>query len=209
MTEHELKTALEAILFAAGEPVPAGRLSLVLQTDVEELLRLAEELAAEYEHEDRGVRLLRMDDRLQLCSAPDCAPLILKALEQRKAPSLSPAALETLSIVAYYQPATRALIEKMRGVESSYTVSVLQERGLIAPCGRLDAPGRPTLFATTDAFLRVMGIHSLQELPPLPEGTGSEGVEQLRKKIASLTGEEQNPAQTDLFQDAPDGEEEA
>ena len=145
MSEMELKHAVEAILFAAGEPVPAGRLSLALSVDEGDILRAAEELAAEYEHGERGIRLLRMDDRLQLCSAPEYSSLIIKTLEQRRAPSLSPAALETLAIVAYYQPATRALIEKMRGVESSYTVSVLQERGMITPCGRLEVPGRPTL----------------------------------------------------------------
>lgn len=202
MTVKELKNTIEAILFAAGEPVPAGRLSLVLSIDEDEILHAAEELAAEYEYTERGIRLLRMDDRLQLCSAPEYASVIIKILEQRKAPTLSSAALETLAIVAYYQPATRALIEKMRGVESSYTVSVLQERGLIAPCGRLEAPGRPTLFATTDAFLRVMGIHSLQDLPPLPEEKGSEGTEQLRRSIAKLSSQE--TVQTDLFSDSAD-----
>lgn len=202
ITDSELKYALEAILFAAGEPVPIGRLSLVLAANETELLRLSEELSAEYEHSGRGIRLLRMDDRLQLCSAPEYSSVIIKVLEQRKAPSLSAAALETLAIVAYYQPATRALIEKMRGVESNYTVSVLQERGLISPCGKLDAPGRPTLFATTDAFLRVMGIQSLQDLPPLPEVTGSEGTEKLRQTIANLSSSESQ--QTDLFSDVTD-----
>ena len=204
MAVNELKNTIEAILFAAGEPVPVGRLSLVLSVDENEILYASEELAAEYEYAGRGIRLLRMDDRLQLCSAPEYASLIIKTLEQRKTPTLSSAALETLAIVAYYQPATRALIEKMRGVESSYTVSVLQERGLIAPCGRLEAPGRPTLFATTDVFLRVMGIHSLQDLPPLPEEKGSEGTEQLRKSIAKLTAQE--TVQTDLFSDSTEEE---
>ena len=200
MSEMELKHAVEALLFAAGEPVPAGRLSLALSVDEGDILRAAEELAAEFEHGERGIRLLRMDDRLQLCSAPEYSSLIIKTLEQRRAPSLSPAALETLAIVAYYQPATRALIEKMRGVESSYTVSVLQERGLITPCGRLEVPGRPTLFATTDAFLRVMGIETLQDLPPLPEEKGSEGTAKLRQAIAKLSAPQD--VQTDLFADA-------
>ena len=200
MSEMELKHAVEAILFAAGEPVPAGRLSLALSVDEGDILRAAEELAAEFEYGERGIRLLRMDDRLQLCSAPEYSSLIIKTLEQRRAPSLSPAALETLAIVAYYQPATRALIEKMRGVESSYTVSVLQERGLITPCGRLEVPGRPTLFATTDAFLRVMGIETLQDLPPLPEEKGSEGTAKLRQAIAKLSAPQD--VQTDLFADA-------
>lgn len=119
MTENELKHTIEAILFAAGEPVPIGRLSLVLSVEEGEIQRIAEDLAAELEHTERGIRLLRMEDHIQLCSAPEYASVIVKALEQRRTPTLSSAALETLAIVAYYQPATRALIEKMRGVESS------------------------------------------------------------------------------------------
>ena len=100
---------------------------------------------------------------------------------------------------AYYQPVTRAVIEKMRGVDSSYTVSALQDRGLIEACGKLEAPGRPTLYATTDAFLRVMGIETLQQLPPLPEVQGSEGTEQLRKSIAKI--QEQDSEQQTFFDD--------
>ena len=163
-------------------------------------------LAEEYEREERGIRLLRMEDRLQLCSAPDYASLITRTLEQRRPPMLSAAALETLAVVAYYQPVTRAVIEKMRGVDSSYTVSSLQEKGLIAAAGRLEAPGRPTLFATTDLFLRVMGVSALSELPPLPEVQGTEGVEQLRKSIARLQNAEE--AQQTLFSENQAVEEE-
>ena len=112
---------------------------------------------------------------------------------------LSSAALEILAIVAYYQPVTRAVIEKMRGVDSSYTVSALQDRGLIRACGQLDAPGRPTLFETTDAFLRVMGVEKLEDLPPLPEVQGSEGTEQLRRNIEKLKNAENE--QHTLFED--------
>ncbi len=195
---NDLKASLEAILFAAGEPVSAARLSLVLAVPETKIFASAEELAREYESEGRGVRLLRMENRLQLCSAPAYADLIVKTLEQRRPPMLSSAALEVLSVVAYYQPATRALVEKMRGVDSSYSISLLQERGLIEACGRLEAPGRPTLYATTDSFLRVMGIHSLQELPPLPEAQGSEGTEQLRKSIEKLQ-ERDSDGQQNLF----------
>ena len=182
----DLKSALEAVLFAAGESVPVGRLSLVFAVEQEEIMQAAKELSDEYDREGRGIRLLRMDNKLQLCSAPEYAQLIIKTLEQRKPPMLSQSALETLAIVAYYQPVTRAVIEKMRGVDSSYTISTLQDRGLIETCGKLEAPGRPTLYATTDAFLRVMGIETLQQLPPLPEVQGSEGTEQLRKSIAKM-----------------------
>lgn len=182
----DIASALEAILFAAGEPVPAARLSLVLETDEEEILRTAEELAETYRREERGMRILRLDGKLQMCSAPEYAPLITKTLEQRKPPMLSQPALETLAIVAYFQPVTRAYIDRVRGVDSSYTVSVLNERGLIEVCGRLDVPGRPSLFKTTDAFLRTMGLQDLSELPPLPDLTSSEGVEKLQHAIEEL-----------------------
>ena len=200
----DLKAALEAVLFAAGESVPVGRLSLVFAAEQDEILQAAKELSDEYDRHERGIRLLRMDNKLQLCSAPEYAQLIIKTLEQRKPPMLSQSALETLAIVAYYQPVTRAVIEKMRGVDSSYTVSALQDRGLIEACGKLEAPGRPTLYATTDAFLRVMGIETLQQLPPLPEVQGSEGTEQLRKSIEKIQEQDsgQNSEQQTLFDDA-------
>ncbi|MCR5137948.1 MAG: SMC-Scp complex subunit ScpB [Oscillospiraceae bacterium] len=195
----ELKSTLEAVLFAAGEAVPVARLSLTLAAAEDDVLAAAEELMREYEENRRGIRLLQLNGKLQLCSAPEYAQAIVKTLEQRKPPMISAAALETLSIVAYYQPVTRAVIEKMRGVDSSYTVSSLLERGLIEACGRLEAPGRPTQYATSDAFLRVMGIRSLSELPPLPEVQGSEGAEQLRRSIARLQDAE--PAQQTMFEE--------
>ena len=200
----DLKSALEAVLFAAGESVPVGRLSLVFAVEQEDIMQAAKELSDEYDREGRGIRLLRMDNMLQLCSAPEYAQLIIKTLEQRKPPMLSQSALETLAIVAYYQPVTRAMIEKMRGVDSSYTISSLQDRGLIETCGKLEAPGRPTLYATTDAFLRVMGIETLQQLPPLPEVQGSEGTEQLRKSIARIQEQNngQDSEQQTIFDDA-------
>lgn len=190
----ELTSALEAILFASGESIPAARLSLVLGADEEEILRCARELAQGYESRGSGIRLLRLDDKLQLCSAPEYAPYIAKALEQRKPAQLSQSALEALAIVAYFQPVTRAYIDQVRGVDSSYTVGSLAERGLIEVCGRLDVPGRPALYRTTDAFLRTMGVSALEELPPLPEVKGSEGVEKLRQTIDELQNA-QNPDQ--------------
>ena len=182
----DISAALEAILFAAGESVPIGRLSLVLDTDEGEIAQIARELSERYEREQRGVRLLFLDDKLQLCSAPEYAPFIIKTLEQRKPPVLSQPALETLAIVAYFQPVTRAYIDRVRGVDSSYTVSVLLERGLIEISGRLDAPGRPALFRTTDVFLRTMGISELSQLPPLPDLSSGEGVEKLQQAIEEL-----------------------
>ena len=189
----DISAALEAILFAAGESVPVARLSLILGIDETELSRIAAELSESYEREERGIRILRLEDKLQMCSAPEYAALVIKTLEQRKPPMLSQSALETLAIVAYFQPVTRAYIDRVRGVDSSYTVGALTERGLIEICGRLEAPGRPALFRTTDVFLRTMGISELSQLPPLPDITGSEGVEKLQKAIDEL----QNAAEPD------------
>ena len=183
---NDLNSAIEAILFAAGDSVPIARLSLIIGVGEDEVERCAKELQDDYSFNRRGMRILRMDNKLQMCSAPDYAGYISKILEQRKPPMLSQAALETLAIVAYFQPVTRAYIEQVRGVDSSYTVGALQERGLIEECGRLEVPGRPSVFRTTDVFLRTMGISSLTELPPLPEVSASEGMEKLKDAIDKL-----------------------
>lgn len=201
-----MTAALEAILFAAGESMPVARLSLVLGAEEEEILRWAAELAEGYEREGRGIRLLHLGDKLQLCSAPEYAPYITKALEQRKPPMLSPSALETLAIVAYFQPVTRAYIDQVRGVDSSYTVSSLMERGLIEPAGKLDVPGRPTLLRTTDVFLRTMSVSSLEELPKLPDMSGGDGVMELQRKIEQLQNAENGGEQLSLSEIQSSGE---
>lgn len=184
---EDLTSAVEAVLFAAGESVPLARLSLILGADEQLLSDAVDRLAARYESEGRGMRILRLDNKAQMCSAPEYAGVISACLEQRKPPALSQSALETLAVVAYFQPVTRAYIEQVRGVDSSYTVSVLTERGLIEECGRLEAPGRPAVFRTTDAFLRTMGVSSLSQLPVLPEVSGGEGLEKLQSAIDQLT----------------------
>jgi segregation and condensation protein B len=185
----DILSVIEAILFASGESVPIARLSLILSVSEEDVLNAGLELQERYKNEQRGMRILHLDDKLQMCSAPEYAPYISKALEQRKPPVLSQSALETLSVVAYFQPVTRAYVEQVRGVDSSYSVSSLLERGLIEECGRLEVPGRPAIFRTTDVFLRTMGISSLDQLPPLPDMTNGEGVEKLQDAINKL----QNP----------------
>ena len=188
MDIKELCAAVEAILFTAGEPVEASRMAKVLGVDTWNILQAGETLAKEYAENARGIRLVRMEERLQLVSAPEYNEAINHTLEKRPQPKLSPTALEVLSIVAYFQPVTRAYIEQLRGADSSYTVALLSERGLIAPCGRLEAPGRPVLFATTDQFLRVMGISSLEELPPLPNIATDEGMRELQEAIDAAGG---------------------
>lgn len=184
----DIVSVIEAILFAAGDSVPIARLSLILGVSEEEVISAAAELREQYSSGQRGMRILRLEDKLQMCSAPEFAPYIYKVLEQRKAPALSQPALETLAVVAYFQPVTRAYVEQVRGVDSSYTVGMLCERGLIEECGRLDVPGRPVLFRTTDVFLRTMGISELSQLPPLPDMTNGEGIEKLQSAIDKLQG---------------------
>ena len=169
LDEKELESAIEGILFASGEPIHIGRICFALsieRADAEHALRRLQDY---YAFERRGMRLLQMEDRWQLCSSPDHADAIRKAFEIRKPAKLSQPALEALTIIAYYQPTTRAYVDKLRGVDSAYTVGLLLERGLIETCGNLQAPGRPLLYRTTEKFLRSFHISSLNELPPLNE----------------------------------------
>lgn len=175
--------ALEAILFASGDPISIDRLADVLEIEREDVIDCAEALELHYKKINSGIRIIRLEDEYQMCSNPEFADVIVKTMRHRKPPKLSQAALEVLSIVAYFQPVTRAYIEDVRGVDSSYSVNMLTERGLIEPCGKLEVPGRPTLFRTTENFLRVMEIEQLEDLPTLPEIAPEEGVDALRAAI--------------------------
>ena len=152
----------------------------------------------EYEENGRGFRLARMENRLQLVTAGEYSDVVSRTLEKRAQPKLSPTALEVLAIVAYYQPVTRSYIEQLRGTDSSYTVALLSERGLIAPCGRLEAPGRPVLFGTTDQFLRVVGISSIEELPPLPNVATGEGIQELQAAIDAASDKDEQLKITEI-----------
>ena len=183
MELNELQSALESVLFAAGEPVPVERLCLGLEVDRPTLDAVAQELMDKYKYERRGMRIVRMDTSYQMCSAPEFAPHVRKTLESRKPPKLSQPALEVLAVIAYYQPVTRAYVDQVRGVDSSSTVSLLLERDLIEEAGKLAVPGRPTLFRTTKNFLRTFELNSLAELPELPNST-QEGT-QLKLELES------------------------
>ena len=201
MDKEQLKSAIEAILFASGDPVPVQRIALVLDSDSDTVFAAGQELAEEYERNGRGIRLVRLNESLQLHSAPEFSLEITRALEQRRAPKLSQASLEVLAIVAYFQPVTRAYIEQMRGLDSSYTVGVLTERGMIEPCGHLEAVGRPTLYRTTELFLRTMGVSSLEDLPPLPEVSGSDAVQELQRKVEALKAAEEAKAEMEAAEE--------
>ena len=163
----EIESAIEAILFASGEPIQADRICVAMEMDRPTVELVLKRLADHYSYERRGIRLIRMEDSYQLCSAPDYADQVRKALELRKSAKLSQPALEVLTIIAYYQPTTRAYVDQIRGVDSSYTVSALLNKKLITEDGRLNAPGRPILYRTTPDFLRTFGLESLDELPEM------------------------------------------
>ncbi len=174
MVTNDIENVIEGILFASGEPVSISRIAAVLNTDEGSVTQAASALRDRYIFERRGIRLIFLDKAIQLCSAPEYAEYIRIALETRKQPQLSPQALEVLAVVAYFQPVTKLYIEQVRGVDSTYTMGLLQNRGLIETCGRLSVPGRPLLYKTTPGFLRTFGLTSLEELPELPESDSEE-----------------------------------
>ena len=167
MEFEQLQRAIEAVLFAAGEPVETVRLAHALETDIHEVIRAAQALLDAYAFERRGVRIVRLDKAWQMVSSGEMADYVTKALETRKPPKLSGAQLESLTIIAYYQPATKAMVEQIRGVDSSYSISALMNKKLICEAGRLNVPGRPIQYATTPDFLRTFGLSSLEELPEI------------------------------------------
>lgn len=167
MEQTELQRAIEAILFAAGERIETARLSMTLETDEDEIVAAANALADTYAFERRGIRILKLDKGYQMVSAGEMADFVTKALETRKPPKLSSSQLEALTIIAYYQPATKAMVEQIRGVDSSYSISALMNKKLIEEAGRLNVPGRPIQYRTTADFLRTFGLETLEELPPI------------------------------------------
>lgn len=177
MEREELKRAIEAILFAAGERIELQRLCAALETDPDEVESAVDALMDQYAFERRGIRILKLDKGYQMVSAGEMANYVTKALETRKPPKLSSSQLETLTIIAYYQPATKAMVEQIRGVDSSYSVAALLNKKLIEEAGRLNVPGRPIQYRTTPDFLRTFGISSLEELPPIDKIAFGEPIE--------------------------------
>lgn len=162
---ENIKYAIEGILFAAGESVKAAKLAVVLDTDIENVRQAVEELKAEYNEQKRGFSIIEILEGYQICSRPEYYTYIQEILGEQRNQPLSNAAMETLAIIAYKQPVTRTQIENIRGVNSDGCVNRLYERSLIDEAGRLDAPGRPILYKTTDTFLRCFGLKSPKDLP--------------------------------------------
>ena len=190
MEQNELQRALMAILFAAGEPVAASRLSESLAVDEAQIHEELKYLMDQLSFHRSGIRIVRLEDAYQMCSAAEQAELVTKTLETRKPPKLSSSQLETLSVIAYYQPATKAYVEQIRGVDSGYSISALLTKKLIREAGRLNVPGRPFQYETTHDFLRVFGLQSLADLPPIEKVELSTNQAQLELPMESPAGED-------------------
>ena len=185
---ENLISSLEAMLFAAGDPVEAGKLADVLELDIETVEKLLGTLGAQYDERNSGLMLIRIDNKYQLCTREVFSENVRKLMEIRKNAPLSNAAFEVLAIIAYNKTVTRSFIEQVRGVDCSGPVSSLVQKGLIEEKGRLDLPGRPLIYGTTDRFLRCFSLNSLDDLPELPK---TEEVENISK----------DENQTSLFDD--------
>ena len=203
MEVKEIESAIEGILFAAGEPVGVERLCLALELDRSTVDIMCKRVADRYSYERRGVRLVRLDTSYQLCSAPEFAPYIRKAFETRRPARLSQPALEVLAIIAYHQGATRAYVDQVRGVDSSYTIGLLLERDLIEEGGRLAVPGRPIQYRTTQTFLRSFGLSSLDELPELPNTPSEDGqiTMEMQAAVERLQAAEEGEALSDVTEE--------
>lgn len=189
MEQKELQRILEAILFAAGERMETARLAAVLEIDPVDVELALDNLANKLAYDRRGIRILKLEKGYQMVSSGEMADYITKALETRKPPKLSASQLETLTIIAYYQPATKAMVEQLRGVDSSYSIGALLNKKLIEDAGRLNVPGRPIQYCTTPNFLRTFGLSSLDELPEIEKVSLSEPVvvDEGQKTIAEVT----------------------
>ncbi|MDR2647953.1 MAG: SMC-Scp complex subunit ScpB [Oscillospiraceae bacterium] len=166
---REQLAAAEAILFVAGEPLELARLADALETEAADAQVLIDELQRHYDETQSGLCILRIDGKVQICSRPAYAAEVRAALEVKKNAPLSPAAFEVLAVVAYHQPVTKGYVEQVRGVDCNHVMNSLCQKSLIEECGRMDLPGRPLLYRTTDTFLRCFCMASLDELPALPQ----------------------------------------
>lgn len=173
-----LESIIEAILFTMGESVQVEKIAAVIEHDEETTIKIIHNMMDRYQEEDRGVRIIELDHAFQMCTKPEMYEYLIRVAKQPKRYILTDVMLETLSIIAYRQPVTRLEIEKIRGVKSDHAVNKLIEYELVCEKGRLDAPGRPLLFGTTEEFLRRFGVQSLEDLP----GIDAEKMETLKEE---------------------------
>lgn len=185
--DKNYEAAIEAILFTMGDSVPVEKIAAVLELGVEHTKGIIARMMERYESEDRGIRIIELEDSVQLCTKPEYYEDVIRVAKQPKKHVMTEVLLETLAIIAYKQPVTRLEIEKIRGVKSDHAVNKLLEYNLITELGRLDAPGRPLLFGTTEEFLRCFGVQSVDDLPVLSpdklEEFKSEAEEEMQMKV--------------------------
>lgn len=167
--KENVLSALEAMLFASGEPVDVGKLSEVLDIDIETVTKLLRHLGDVYDERNSGLMLIKIENKYQLCTREAYSEEVRRLLEIKKNTPLSNAAFEVLAVIAYNKSVTRAFIEQVRGVDCSGSIASLVQKGLIEEKGRLDLPGRPLVYGTTDRFLRCFSLNSLEDLPDLPK----------------------------------------
>ncbi len=177
MQEEKLKGAVEAVIFACGTPVETAAIARALETDEEIIIGLCEKLSEEYAERQSGIRIVRLANCFQMCTVEEYADGIRSVLDLRRNTPLSQAASEVLAVIAYNQPVTKAFIEQVRGVDCSGVIANLLSRELIEEKGRLELPGRPLVYGTTEHFLRCFNISSLEELPPLPDTDEEKGAD--------------------------------
>ena len=169
MSKKKMQAVIEAVLFTMGESVELDKLALAVDSDKETVRQVIADMMKQYEKEDRGIKVIELENAFQLCTKKEYYDNLIKVAKAPKKQVLSDTLLETLAIIAYKQPITKMEIEKIRGVSSEHAVNRLVEYGLCKELGRLDAPGRPMLFGTTEEFLRVFGVQSIDELPVISE----------------------------------------
>ncbi|MDE6579952.1 MAG: SMC-Scp complex subunit ScpB [Ruminiclostridium sp.] len=170
---------IEAIMFAYGEPISIDKLSEASRIDKDTTAKLVNQLERRYNVQSSGLRIVRLNNTYQIATRPETAPYVKAALDNYRQTPLSQAAMECLAIIAYNQPVTKGFVEQIRGIDSSSVVNTLFDRGLVEEAGRLELPGRPIAYRTTDTFLRCFGIGSLGELPPLPSAEGQMSLEEM------------------------------
>lgn len=198
MTKEEYKASIEAILFASGTSVPVSRLAQTLEITEKQAEKYANELEKEYENSSRGINVIRLDNSFQMVSKKEYAPQIRTAMDLRRNVPLSQAAMEVLAVVAYNQPVTKSFIEQVRGVDCSGVIGSLTTKDLIEEKGRLELPGRPLLYGTTENFLRCFSISSIDELPPLPQKEKNPDEDALSEDDSQLSiFESENPSVDD------------
>ena len=190
MSIEKTEAAIEAILFTMGESVEAEKIAVAIEHDVDTTVRIIHNMMDKYENEDRGIKIIEVEGSFQLCTKEEYYDNLIRICSQPRRYTLTDAALETLSIIAYKQPVTKIEIEKIRGVNSDRSVNKLVELELVKEVGRLDAPGRPMLFGTTEEFLRTFGVGSIDELPVISEDMVEQYKEEAEYEIASELKEE-------------------